>query len=50
MNFCKEYPLVADVVMKSIIEGKRIVCERPGKCDKFPCACMIRDDNDITEE
>ena len=45
VSFCEEYPLVVDVIMKSIIEGKKVSCSKPGKCEKFPCSCLVCDDN-----
>jgi len=40
VRFCEKYPFVVDIIMKSIADGKRITCKKPGICDKFPCACM----------
>jgi hypothetical protein len=44
VDFCEKYPFVVDVILKSIIDGKRINCKRPGTCDKFPCACLACED------
>jgi hypothetical protein len=44
VEFCKENPIVANVILQSIIDGKRITCKRPGECKKFPCACLACED------